>query len=130
MIGWIFFTSFALEKIQTSRRRFLMVISGKTLEQAQKDKHEWILEGVGVDGPGKRVMDIGCGLGPALKAIQRKGVTGFGITLSSAQAKYCNESGLDVEVSDWKDADVKKHGPFEAIISVGAFEHFCSEERV
>jgi cyclopropane-fatty-acyl-phospholipid synthase len=38
----------------------------KTLAQAQRDKHEYILEGIGFK-PGFRVLDIGCGFGPMLR---------------------------------------------------------------
>src|SRR5579884_3166543 len=38
----------------------------KTLSQAQKDKHDYMLDGIGFK-PGFRVLDIGCGFGPVLK---------------------------------------------------------------
>lgn len=32
----------------------------KTLSQAQKDKHKWVLRGIDFK-PGDRILDIGCG---------------------------------------------------------------------
>jgi cyclopropane-fatty-acyl-phospholipid synthase len=101
----------------------------KTLDQAQKDKHTWVLDGVGVSGPGKRVLDIGCGWGPILEAVKERGSASLGLTLSSAQAAYCRRNGLEVDLLDWKAATPAALGRFDAVVSIGAFEHFCSEEE-
>ena len=101
----------------------------KTLDQAQKDKHAWVLDGLGVAGPGKRALDIGCGWGPILEALKERGSTGVGLTLSSAQTAYCRKNDLDVRLLDWKEATPATLGAFDAVISIGAFEHFCSEEE-
>ena len=36
-----------------------------TLEQAQRRKHEYVAEQIGIE-PGRRVLDLGCGWGPLL----------------------------------------------------------------
>ena len=36
-----------------------------TLEEAQRRKHDYIAEQIGI-GPGRRVLDLGCGWGPLL----------------------------------------------------------------
>ena len=100
----------------------------KTLEQAQKDKHTYILDGIHFK-QGQRVLDIGCGWGPILQAVKERGGKGVGLTLSSAQAIWNTKSGLEVYLQDYKTADMKKFGPFDGIVSVGAFEHFCSVEE-
>jgi cyclopropane-fatty-acyl-phospholipid synthase len=101
----------------------------KTLDQAQKDKHAWVFEGLRVGGRGKRVLDIGCGWGPILEALKQAGSVGVGLTLSGAQAAYCRANGLDVRVLDWKEARVADLGAFDGVVSIGAFEHFCSEDE-
>lgn len=101
----------------------------KTLDQAQKDKHAWVLEGIGASGSGKRVLDIGCGWGPMLKALADAGGAGVGLTLASAQVEYCRRNGLDARPLDWKEARVEDLGGFDGVVSIGAFEHFCSEEE-
>jgi cyclopropane-fatty-acyl-phospholipid synthase len=101
----------------------------KTLDQAQKDKHAWVFEGLGVSGPGRRVLDIGCGWGPILAALKDAGSTGVGLTLSSAQVAYCRKNGLHVDLLDWKEARAADLGAFDAVVSIGAFEHFCSEDE-
>nr|HET6901507.1 class I SAM-dependent methyltransferase [Ktedonobacteraceae bacterium] len=100
----------------------------KTLAQAQRDKHDYILEGIGIK-PGMRVLDIGSGFGPMLKAVQERGGHAIGLTLSRKQAQGCKRAGLEVYVKDWKEVTVDTFGTFDGIVSVGAFEHFCSVEE-
>jgi cyclopropane-fatty-acyl-phospholipid synthase len=98
-----------------------------TLEQAQARKHDYVAEQIGI-APGRRVLDLGCGWGPLLNDIRRRGATGVGVTLSSAQAASCRRHGLDVHLRDARQVTAETFGPFDAIASLGAFEHFCSEE--
>jgi cyclopropane-fatty-acyl-phospholipid synthase len=98
-----------------------------TLEQAQRRKHEYVAEQIGID-PGRRVLDLGCGWGPLLNFIRERGADGVGVTLSSAQAEACRRHGLDVHIRDARTVDRETFGPFDAIASLGAFEHFCSPE--
>ena len=79
--------------------------------------------------PGHRILDIGCGWGGLLNAIRERGGQGVGLTLSSAQAESCKGKGLDVRPVDWKELDPNQFGRFDGVASVGAFEHFCSEEE-
>lgn len=99
-----------------------------TLEQAQKAKHEYALNGVGFE-KGSRVLDIGCGWGPVLNAVRERGGAGVGISLSPRQIETCNRFGLEAYLKDWKDITVEDYGGFDGVISVGAFEHFCSVEE-
>lgn len=98
----------------------------KSLEQAQADKHAYILSALGV-APGHRVLDIGCGWGGFLWALSRRGGQGVGLTLSAPQARACRRGGLDVRLLDWREADIECLGSFDGLACVGAFEHFCSE---
>jgi cyclopropane-fatty-acyl-phospholipid synthase len=99
-----------------------------SLEQAQHAKHEYILTNLGV-GPGKRVLDIGCGWGPMLNALQQHGARGIGITLSTKQMEACKRRGLEARIADWKETDPAALGKFDAIASVGSLEAFCSKEE-
>jgi cyclopropane-fatty-acyl-phospholipid synthase len=99
-----------------------------TLEEAQRRKHEYVAEQVGI-GPGRRVLDLGCGWGPLLDFVRRRGAVGVGVTLSSAQATACRRHGLDVHLHDARQVSPERFGSFDAVASLGAFEHFCSPEE-
>jgi cyclopropane-fatty-acyl-phospholipid synthase len=101
---------------------------GATLEEAQATKAELICRKLGLE-PGMRLLDVGCGWGSlALHAVRHHGVTAVGVTLSEPQAELARqraaEEGLadrvDFRVQDYRDV---ADGPFDAISSVGMFEH-------
>jgi cyclopropane-fatty-acyl-phospholipid synthase len=98
-----------------------------SLEQAQRRKHEYIAERIGI-GPGRRLLDLGCGWGPLLSFVRECGGEGVGVTLSSAQAESCRRHGLDVHLMDVRAVGRDTFGRFDAVASLGAFEHFCSPE--
>jgi cyclopropane-fatty-acyl-phospholipid synthase len=99
-----------------------------SLEEAQRRKHAYVADQIGI-GPGRRVLDLGCGWGPLLAFVRSRGGTGVGVTLSSAQAASCRRHGLDVHLHDAREVTSESFGPFDAVASLGAFEHFCSPEQ-
>jgi len=98
-----------------------------SLEQAQRRKHEYVADQIRI-GPGRRVLDLGCGWGPLLAFVRSRGGAGVGVTLSSAQAAACRRHGLDVRLQDARQVSREGLGAFDAVASLGAFEHFCSPE--
>ncbi|HVT17505.1 MAG TPA: class I SAM-dependent methyltransferase [Thermoanaerobaculia bacterium] len=100
----------------------------KTLEQAQRAKHDYALDSLGC-AAGSRMLDIGCGWGPMLNAIRVRGGHGVGYTLSPQQAASCRRHGLEVYLADWKELRGEELGRFDGVVSLGAFEHFCSREE-
>ncbi len=99
-----------------------------SLEAAQQRKHDFVAEQVGI-GPDRRVLDLGCGWGPMLEVVRDRGGRGVGVTLSSAQAAACGRHGLDAHLFDARLLTRESFGPFDAVVSLGAFEHFCSPEE-
>jgi cyclopropane-fatty-acyl-phospholipid synthase len=98
-----------------------------SLEEAQRRKHDWVAEQIGI-APGRRVLDVGCGWGGLLDYIRGAGATGLGLTLSSAQVESCRSHGLDVHMFDVRDLEPDSFGEFDAVASLGAFEHFASRD--
>ena len=99
-----------------------------TLEQAQRRKHEYAAEAIGI-GPGRRMLDLGCGWGALLNFARSRGANGVGVTLSTAQVASCRRHGLDVHLWDARCVERATFGPFDAVASLGAWEHFCSPEQ-
>jgi cyclopropane-fatty-acyl-phospholipid synthase len=98
-----------------------------SLEQAQRRKHEYVAEQIGI-APGVRVLDLGCGWGALLDYVRERGASGVGLTLSSAQVASCRRHGLDVHLKDARMVGPDDFGRFDAVASLGSFEHFCSPE--
>src|SRR4051812_9411057 len=96
-----------------------------SLEEAQRRKHDYVGEQIGI-GPGRRILDLGCGWGALLQYVRERGGAGVGVTLSSAQTAACRRRGLDVHLYDARQLTRDSFGPFDAVASLGAFEHFCS----
>jgi len=99
-----------------------------TLEEAQARKHEYVAEQIGIS-PGRRVLDLGCGWGGLLDFVRNRGGTGVGVTLSTAQLAACRRHGLDVHLYDARQVTRERFGQFDAVASLGAFEHFCSPQE-
>jgi cyclopropane-fatty-acyl-phospholipid synthase len=99
-----------------------------SLEEAQRRKHDYIRDQIGI-GPGRRMLDLGCGWGPLLNYVRGQGGAGVGVTLSSAQAQACRRNGLDVHIRDAREVTRDTFGDFDAVASLGAFEHFCSRDE-
>ncbi|SFD30814.1 SAM-dependent methyltransferase [Spirosoma endophyticum] len=99
-----------------------------TLEEAQRQKHAFIADSLGVKA-GSKVLDMGCGWGPFLTYVKGRGADARGVTLSSGQAEACRANGLNVEVKDCRLITPADYGTFDAITCIGGMEHFCSIEQ-
>jgi cyclopropane-fatty-acyl-phospholipid synthase len=98
-----------------------------SLAQAQRRKHEYVAEQIGI-GPGARLLDLGCGWGALLEFVRKREAAGVGVTLSRAQLAACRRHGLDVHLRDARQLERDWFGGFDAVASLGAFEHFCSPD--
>ena len=89
---------------------------------AQENKKEYVLQQIGFE-QGQHVLDVGSGWGNMLKEIAERGGHGVGLTLSKSQQAYCQSQGWDARLMDWNDYQPERK--FDAVVSIGAFEHFC-----
>jgi cyclopropane-fatty-acyl-phospholipid synthase len=116
----------------------MMVYSGAmwageddTLAQAQMRKLDYFIEGTGAPGS-DLVLDVGCGWGGALRRlVDVHGVKRVvGLTLSEAQREWVEgiqHPQISVRVENW--ADHLADDSYDAIISLGAFEHFADIDQ-
>lgn len=120
-----------------------------SLEEAQRKKHDFILDELGYpkkyEGPmmlAPNFLDIGNGWGGLLQAAKDRGLSVFGCTPEFNQAKYTMnkhfprivDGGWDdlrvggiVQMSPWHTQGTG--GSFKGIASVGAMEHFTGVEE-
>ena len=99
-----------------------------SLEAAQANKYELISRKLGL-APGRRLLDVGCGWGGmALHAAAHHGVRVVGVTVSRRQVELAEKRVADAGVADLveiREQDYREvdDGPFDAISSIGMFEH-------
>jgi cyclopropane-fatty-acyl-phospholipid synthase len=98
-----------------------------TLEQAQEAKHQFMADQLNIQ-QGSTVLDMGCGWGPFLNYARKRGAVATGLTLSDGQYAACKKNGFNVYIKDVRTVTPADFGTFDAVVSVGAFEHFCSIE--
>ena len=107
--------------------------SDEGLDTAQERKLDYICRKLRLQ-PGQRLLDLGCGWGGlVIHAALHFGVDATGITLSQPQADLANEriaqAGLvdrcRVLVRDYR--EVNEPGSYDALVSVGMFEHVGAE---
>ena len=96
-----------------------------TLEEAQERKHQFIVEQLNIK-EGSKVLDMGCGWGPFLDYLRKIKAQGIGLTLSEGQHAACKRNGLETAIKDCLTVTPEDFGTFDAVVSIGAFEHFCS----
>jgi cyclopropane-fatty-acyl-phospholipid synthase len=98
-----------------------------SLEEAQEHKLERLCKYAHVE-KNDVVLDVGCGWGGLMdKVIEQEALSAHGLTLSQDQFDYIQQkkhSSISVDLCAWQQYSSQvKH---DAIISIGAFEHFAS----
>lgn len=133
-VGNDFYARWLDENMIYSAARWSDPINGRelanTLHSAQIEKIKFHLDAVGADQD-STVLDVGCGWGGVLRhAVDRIGVRrATGLTLSEEQALHVRHFGrknIDVHLCSYE--HFKPDIAYDAIISIGAFEHFVKPE--
>ena len=93
------------------------------LDQAQEDKLDLVCQKLNLK-PGMKILDIGCGWGSFINfAVEKYDVEAVGVTVSKEQVAWskAHYQGKPIEfrLQDYRDIQ----GQFDAIISIGMFEH-------
>ncbi len=103
----------------------------ESLADAQINKLDWHLGRVDA-GHSRRLLDVGCGWGSLLELARRRyGVErAVGLTLSARQARWIQARGLTgIEVRQESWCEHVPAAPYDAIVSIGAFEHFATHAQ-
>ena len=102
---------------------------GDDLAAAQHRKLDHHIHAAGAANTA-RVLDIGCGWGALLRRLVNHSGVGHavGLTLSPSQAEWIRQTPnpkIEVLEQDWRDHKPERR--YDAIISIGAFEHFVQK---
>jgi 2-polyprenyl-3-methyl-5-hydroxy-6-metoxy-1,4-benzoquinol methylase len=85
---------------------------------------DWIVENIAP----RSVIDVGCGPGHMMEALQQRGVAVYGVDISTAALARVKQRGLSAERFDLTRQDVSlPGGPYDLVISSEVAEHL--EER-
>jgi cyclopropane-fatty-acyl-phospholipid synthase len=99
-----------------------------TLAPAQQRKLAYVAEPA-LSGGARSVLDIGCGWGSLIAHLSAGGVErSVGLTLSQEQLDHVQSlslPGVEARLEGWRDH--RPQTPYDAIVSVGAFEHFADQ---
>ena len=98
-------------------------VGAGSLDDAQERKLDLVCRKLGLKS-GQRLLDIGCGWGGLARfAAERYGVSVVGITVSKEQAalaaRQVRDLPVKIRLEDYRDLS----GTFDAVVSLGMFEH-------
>ena len=82
-----------------------------------------ISESIILDLKAKTVVDVGCGTGALLHALQERGCRALGLEYSESALKYCRRRGLAVLKFDLERDNLKDTRTFDVAISMEVAEH-------
>ena len=104
----------------------------RTLEEGIERQLNYLLDQVGCDRPGFRLLEIGCGYGSLLRLAKQRGARAVGINISPEQVQYCNDNGSLAYCCNYRDLiDAEGwHGQFDGVIANGSLEHWVQPEDV
>lgn len=103
-----------------------------SLEEGIERQLNYLLDQVGCDRPGFRLLEIGCGYGHLLRLAKQRGARAVGVNLSPEQVRYANDNGLQAYCCNYRDLlkATEWHGQFDGVIANGSLEHWVQPEDV
>jgi cyclopropane fatty-acyl-phospholipid synthase-like methyltransferase len=104
--------------------------SDTSLEEGIERQLNYLLDQVGCNRPGFRLLEIGCGYGHLLRLAKARGARAVGVNVSPEQVKYCHDHGSQVYCCDYRDLleAAAWHGQFDGVIANGSLEHWVQPE--
>lgn len=103
-----------------------------TLEEGIERQINYLLDEVGCNRPGFRLLEIGCGYGHLLRLAAARGARAVGVNLSPEQVKYCSDHGSQIFCCNYRDLLEAPEwaGQFDGVIANGSLEHWAQPEDV
>lgn len=109
-----------------------MVLEGKALEKKYEEifpeGKRWVVDlalfNVIFEKLGRNVLDVGCGFGELISALQAFNFECKGMTVTGYEVDVCKQKGLDVIKGDANKKFPYASESFEGIIMLGSIEHF------
>ena len=98
-----------------------------SLEEAQQRKHDFVAEQVGSDPGGKSWTSGAAGARCSTSCVTAAG-TASASHCRPREVAACHRHGLDARLFDARQLTPDTFGQFDAVVSLGAFEHFCSPD--
>jgi cyclopropane fatty-acyl-phospholipid synthase-like methyltransferase len=103
-----------------------------SLEQGIERQLNFLLDQVGCNRRGFRLLEIGSGYGRLLGLACRRGAHVVGVNISPEQVKYCTQKGLQVHCCTYRDLleATEWYGKFDGVVANGSLEHWVQPEDV
>ncbi|MBS0210290.1 MAG: class I SAM-dependent methyltransferase [Planctomycetes bacterium] len=103
-----------------------------TLEVGIERQLNYLLDQVGCNRPGFRLLEIGCGYGHLLRLAAARGAQAVGVNVSREQVEHCRRNGQQVYCCSYRDLlELDEwHGRFDGVIANGSLEHWVQPEDV
>ena len=78
---------------------------------------------------GKRVLDVGCGTGQAIKFLPQCNYTGFDISSEFLNtAKRIHGTSYNFILSSIEGFDFEQYGPFDVVLMIGVLHHLSDQQ--
>jgi 2-polyprenyl-3-methyl-5-hydroxy-6-metoxy-1,4-benzoquinol methylase len=91
--------------------------------QLGAERYQYLIERLGLDPKAARVLDVGCGSGTVLAALQDRGVTCRGLDVNPGAIAFCRSKGLDVAPGDLAD---EPDSAYDVITMFDVVEHLAN----
>jgi len=78
----------------------------------------------------RHVLDVGCGEGQFIEALQAQGIHASGVDVDTQMVQVCRDKGLDVVKADLFDYLPQHAGEFDGILASNVIEHLTIQDTL